>query len=176
MAQYLPIRAFNRSANVRINKVKVTPTATAYVDISDPVQRKEFAYHSSIGQVYVVGGISATNSDFIVTSGVSTDQGSSGSDLVVTTYAGVVKNRQDGSTVAVAQTDSTIATADVTNPRIDIIQVKTADGTVSKVTGTAAASPVAPAASAGNIAVAQVSVPANDTAITTNQITDVRPL
>jgi hypothetical protein len=48
-------------------------------------------------------------------------------------------------------------------------------GVVGKKTGVAAVSPSAPAPDAGNVVVARISVPANDTAITTDQITDVRP-
>lgn len=174
MAQYLPIRAFNRSQQVRIGKQKVLPTATTFIDIDDPVQRKEFGHHGSIGAVYVVGPLSASNSDVVVDSGAFTDEGAANNDLVVRTYAGTIRNRQTGATVAVAQTDTTLDAADGTNPRIDVIQVKASDGTVSKKTGTAAASPVAPTPDAGNYALARVSVPANDTAITNNQITDVR--
>lgn len=175
MAEYLPVRAVNRSPSIRINKTRITSTATYYVDVSDAVQRKELAHHFSIGQLFPVGPLTATNSDAVVLSGMVTDQGASGADMVVTTTAGSFKNRQTGAVISTVSTDSTLATADATNPRIDIIQLKTADGTVSKVTGTAAASPVAKPAETGNIVLAEVSVPANDTAITTNQVTDKRP-
>ncbi len=174
MAQYLPVRAFNRSQQVRIGKQRVTPTATTFVDISDALQRKELAYHSAIGAVIPVGPLSASNADVVVNSGAYTDEGAANNDLIVRTYAGTLRNRQTGATVSVTQTDTTLSAADATNPRIDLIQVDATTGAVTKKTGTAAASPVAPTPDAGTIVVAQVSVPANDTAITTNQITDVR--
>jgi hypothetical protein len=175
MAEFLPVRALNRSQGVRINKQRVTNTKTTYVDLSNPVAKREFQHHSAIGAVFTVGPITNTSSEFVVQSGASTDQGSSASDMVVTTYAGVIKNRETGATVNVAQTDTTISTADATNPRNDLIQVDETSGAVSKVTGTAAASPAVPSAEAGKLAVAVVNVPANDTAITTNQISDLRP-
>lgn len=176
MAEYLPIRAFNRSQNVRIESQKVTPTTTVYVDISKATTRKELSYHSAIGAVYVVGTLSSSNSVNIVSSGVTTNQGASSADLVVTTEPGTIRNRQTGTTTAVVLTESTLAAADATNPRIDIIEVKVADGSVKKVTGTAAASPVPAATDEGYIAVAQISVLANATGIANNKITDVRPL
>ena len=89
----------------------------------------------------------------------------------------------------IAGTDSTalvvtIATADTTNPRIDIIVAKVEDAeytgsvntwSIVAVTGTPAGSPSPPAAPNNSITLAEVSVPANDTSITTGQITDKRP-
>lgn len=174
MAEYLPIRALNRSQNVRINKARVSSTTTSYVDLSDPVQRKEFSRHSAIGAVFPVGPLSATNSEVVVQSGASTDEGAANNDMIVRTYAGTIRNRSTGATVAVTQTDTTLSTADATNERIDLIQVKASNGEVKKVTGTPAASPTVPSTEAGFIAVAKISVPANDTAITTSQVTDLR--
>ena len=172
-SQYLPIRAFNRSQNVRIGNQKVLPTTTTYIDVNDPKQRKEFSYHSAIGAVFVVGGLSASNSD-IVFSGV--EASGDGTDLKITTADGTLRNRQDGSVVAVQPATTTLSAADGTNPRIDIIEVKTADGSIKKVTGTAAVSPVAPALDAGYIAVASVAVAANATSVSNTNITDLRTL
>jgi hypothetical protein len=61
MALYLPIRALNRSQNVRIGGQKITSTATAWVDLSDAKTKKEFGHHSAIGAVYPVGPLSASN-------------------------------------------------------------------------------------------------------------------
>lgn len=174
MPQYLPIRAFNRSQQVRIGKQKVLPNATTFVDIDDPVSRKELGHHSTLGAVFVVGPLSASNADVVVQSGASTDEGAANNDMVVRTYAGTIRNRQTGATVSVPQTDTTIAAADGTNPRNDVIQVNTTTGAVTKVTGTPAAAPTTPAVTAGNIGIAVVNVPANDTAITTSQVTDTR--
>lgn len=61
MALYLPIRALNRSQNVRIGGQKITATATSWVDLSDAKTKKEFTYHSTFGAVYPVGPLSAQN-------------------------------------------------------------------------------------------------------------------
>jgi len=66
MAEYLPIRAYNRSQNVRIGGQKILPTATSYVDVSDPANRKEFSYHSAVGAVYVLGDATANNTAYAV--------------------------------------------------------------------------------------------------------------
>jgi hypothetical protein len=76
-----------------------------------------------------------------------------------------------------------IAAANPTNPRIDLIVAKVQDsaysggvdtGSIVAVTGTPAGSPSPPAAPANSLVLAQISVPANDTTITTGQITDQR--
>jgi len=174
MAEFLPVRALNRSQQVRINKQRVTTTKTTYVDLSNPTAKREFQHHSAIGAIFPVGPITATSSEFVVVQGANTDQGESGTDMIVRTYAGVIKNRETGAVVNVAQADTTLSTADATNPRNDLIVVDETSGAVSKVTGTPAASPAVPSAPEGKLAVAVVNVPANDTAITTNQISDLR--
>lgn len=176
MAEYLPIRALNRSQSIRIANVRVTTTETAYVDISTAQSRKELAYHSSIGAIVVVGALSPTNSLAVVTQGATTNQGSSAADLIVNTEPGTVKNRNNGVAVSVLLAETTLATADATNPRLDLIQVNYTTGAVTKVTGTAAATPVLKAPEAGNIALAQIEVAANATGIANNKITDKRPL
>lgn len=175
MALYLPVRAISRSQKIRLGRQTATRDTTIYVDISDINTRRDIEHHQALGALLVVGPLSVSNSDTVVAWGVDTDEGAANNDLVVRTYKGELRNRQTGVFVAVAQTDTTLSAADGTNPRIDIIQVHTTTGAVTKKNGTAAASPVAPTADASNIAVAQISVPATDTAITTNQVTDVRP-
>ena len=76
----------------------------------------------------------------------------------------------------------TLATADPSNPRIDIIVAVVADngddtssGAVKVVTGTAASSPSVPAAPANSITLAQIAVAAAATTITSGNITDKRP-
>ncbi|MHB1702422.1 MAG: hypothetical protein ACYCSN_20270, partial [Acidobacteriaceae bacterium] len=76
----------------------------------------------------------------------------------------------------------TIAAADATNPRIDIVVagINTSTSpytpTIEVVTGTPAASPVAPVTPSGYIALAQIAVAANATSISNANITDVRVL
>lgn len=74
---------------------------------------------------------------------------------------------------AVAAADVTITAADATNPRIDLIVV-TSVGALAVRAGTAAAAPKPPARTANDVVIAAVYVPANDTAIATSQITDLR--
>jgi hypothetical protein len=175
MASFLPIRAFNRSQQVRIASQKIKTDTTAYIDISDPKTLRELQHHSALGAVYPVGELSTSNATAVF-EGATVDEGSNAADMVVQINAGRLYTRDTGVTiVAVKAGTITITAADATNPRIDIIQVHTTTGAVTKVDGTAAASPVAPAASATNVVIARVSVPANDTAITTDQITDVAP-
>lgn len=77
-----------------------------------------------------------------------------------------------------------IAPADASQARIDLIVFKVEDtlysgavnsSSIVAVTGTPAGSPVAPAAPNNSIILAQVSVPATDTTISNAQITDRRP-
>lgn len=60
-----------------------------------------------------------------------------------------------------------------TNPRIDIVYVSAA-GVITYLAGTAAATPAAPSTPTGGLILAEISVPANDTAIGAAQITDKR--
>src|SRR3990167_8784176 len=74
---------------------------------------------------------------------------------------------------AVAAADVTITAADATNPRIDLIVVNNA-GALAVRAGTAAAAPKPPARSANDVVIGAVYVAANDTAIATSEITDMR--
>jgi hypothetical protein len=92
-------------------------------------------------------------------------------DMTVAVAAGVVA--VDGVRVAVAAGNVTITAADGTNPRFDLITVDSS-GTKAAVAGTAAANAVYPTIPASVVVIATVYVPASDTAINTNQITDKR--
>lgn len=84
-------------------------------------------------------------------------------------------NLFDGQTLTEkAVQTSALITAPVTNPRIDRIVIDKVSGAVSVITGTAAASPVAPALTAGVFPVAQVLVQTSSTTITNTMITDER--
>lgn len=178
MATYLPIRALNRSARVRIDGHLVGTTSTTYVDISKGSVRKELASHSSIGQIFAVGPITSSNLDVVVDYGAQVNEGTSASNLTLGITAGELLKRSDGTRVAVASSaDSavTISTADATNPRWDLVVADASTGAVSKVDGTAAASPTLPATPAGKVALAKVVVDANATGIANAKITDLRP-
>jgi hypothetical protein len=69
--------------------------------------------------------------------------------------------------------NATITAADGTNPRIDLVCAKT-DDTLPVTAGTPAANPKAPDIPASQVLIAMVYVPAADTDIDSNQITDKR--
>lgn len=183
MAQYLGVRAFNRSQAVRIGQQTVrSVTSTGalapitYIDLEDKVARKELAYHSAIGAVYACTEVQGHNYSLSINTGATIDQGSSASDLVLGIAAG--EARDDAGvyyTIGAASSAVTLATADATNPRIDLITMKISDRTIDKVTGTAAASPVVPSVPTGYIPLARVAVAANATGIANAAITDLRP-
>lgn len=105
-----------------------------------------------------------------VVSGLAvTAQGSP--NMTVAVAAGVAMTL--GTLRSISGTNVTITAADSTNPRIDMIVSNTA-GTLSAVAGTPAVSPVAPALTAGYVALAFVYVPAAASAITTAMIIDKR--
>ena len=120
----------------------------------------------------LVAGIGA---DGVLTGCTVTAQGSP--DMTLAVAAGEVL--VSGTKALVTAGNVTITTADATNPRIDLVVVNSS-GTKSVTAGTAAASPKAPDIPASSVLLAMVYVPAGDTAIQSNQITDkrvvVRPL
>jgi hypothetical protein len=69
--------------------------------------------------------------------------------------------------------NATISAADATNPRLDLVVVN-ASGAIAVRTGTPAAQPKPAARTADDVVLAVVYVPATDTTISTNQITDMR--
>jgi len=95
-------------------------------------------------------------------------------DMTVAVAAGVVRVAS-GLLIAVTAGNGTITTADATNPRIDLVS-SSDTGTKTVTAGTAAANPKAPDLPSGHVALAMVYVPANDTTIASNQITDKRVL
>lgn len=155
MAEYLPIRALNRSQNVRINKARVSSTTTSYVDLSDPVQRKEFSKHSAIGAVFPVGSISTSLIVTLDGLGVTVKGGTEEKTLVVA--AGELFNRSTGAVILTGATELEI-TKTTTKPRIDNIVVKLSTGVASIQTGTAAESPVAPTVEEGYVVIATLTL------------------
>lgn len=94
-------------------------------------------------------------------------------DMTVAVDSGAIKS--GGAPKAVAAGNVTIAVADATNPRIDLIVVDSA-GAKQRRAGTAAANPLLPLLTAGDVALAAIYVPANATNIATAQILDKRVL
>ena len=114
----------------------------------------------------LVAGYGATG---VVTGCAVTAQGTP--DMTVAVAAGTI--RYAGSEAAVTSGNVTITAAHATLPRKDIVIVSNA-GVKSVTAGTAATQPLKPAIPANSLVLAEVYVPAADTAINTNQITDKR--
>ncbi len=115
--------------------------------------------------------VAGIGGDGVVSGCAVTAQGSP--DMTVAVASGVVKV---GSTVVtVTSGNVTITTADSTNPRIDLITVNNS-GTKTATAGTPASQPVYPAVPANSVVLAAVYVPASDTTIASDQITDKRVL
>jgi hypothetical protein len=102
-------------------------------------------------------------------------------------WAAIVGTTQANMGVYTAYNDATataaIATANATNPRIDIVCLTVNDAyytgstnnvVINVVTGTPAGSPTVPATPANSVVLAQIAVAANATTITNGNITDVR--
>lgn len=96
-----------------------------------------------------------------------------GADMTPAVAKGAVLS--NGTMFAVAAADVTVTAADATHPRIDLIVVTNA-GALAVRAGTPAAAPKPPARSANDVVIGAVYVPAGDTAIATNQVTDMRVL
>jgi hypothetical protein len=92
-------------------------------------------------------------------------------DLTLAVASGFVVSA--GIKKTVASGNVAIAAADGANPRVDLVYAD-ANGAKAVRTGVAAANPKAPALNAGESLLAMVYVPAGDTAIADNQITDKR--
>lgn len=170
MASFIKVRAISRSQQVRIGDTKVTRNVSVAVDLDKAKLRRDLERHQNNGAVIVVGQL--TNAlGTVVTSGGVVDQGVSASDLAIRVTAGTLRLNGGGTVAIVAGTPSVTA-ADATNPRIDNVVVTDATGVVTIVAGTAAATPAAPTVAAGTTKLAEILVPATDTAITDDQITD----
>ena len=133
-------------------------------------------YSTGTSALQVMSGVMPSSGQLAVTPG-------SGLAVTVATGACVVAN-SSGSTYGgylmtnMSSGSLTVATADTTNPRIDIVCVTVSDlGTsasdafIQIITGTPAASPTAPAAPANSLVLVNITVPANATSLTAANIT-----
>ena len=107
--------------------------------------------------------------DCVIAGLAVTAQGSP--DMTVAVAAGSVNT--NGVFKAVTGANATIGAADGTNPRLDLVVINSA-GAIAVRAGTAATNPKPAAKSANDVVLAVVYVPATDTTISTNQITDLR--
>lgn len=173
MSSFIKVRAISRSQQVRIGNTKVTRDQWVAIDVDNAVVRRDLERHSAFGAVVAVGPITASPG-VAITSGGVVDEGVSATDLAIRVTAGTLR-KEDGSTVAIVAGTPSVSAADVTNPRIDNVVVTNTTGVVTIVAGTAAALPVAAAVAVNTTKLAEIAVPANDTAITNSQITDWTP-
>lgn len=95
------------------------------------------------------------------------------SGLTVTIGTGVI-HLVDGTRKELAQTSVMLDSADSANPRIDLVYIDST-GTVAKITGTAAASPVVPTLPTGGISVCNVTIAAGASTGTVNRVQTIAP-
>ena len=108
-----------------------------------------------------------------VVTGLAVTPNNSGVSLNVNIAAGTVLINTVQFVIS-AVTNLTIASADPSNPRFDLIVCSST--TISRVAGTAAANPVFPSLPANSACLASVYVPATATSITATNIVDKRIL
>lgn len=174
MGEYLPVRALNRSQTVRINKERVRSGITSYVNLEDPVQKKEFSYHSAIGALVVVGSL-RTSLPATAVNGLAATAVSPATTKKVAYTEGRVRDSEGNLHKVVAGTTAEFGAA-AANPRIDVVEVKTDGSEVKVKKGTEGASPTAPAVDSGFIAIAQVALAKEFTEVKAENVTDVRSL
>lgn len=151
MAVYLPVQALNRSQNIRLGQgasaVQLVSGTTSYVDITNGAIKRDIQRHSAIGAILVVGGLTASNLDTIITTGAT----ATASNLVITVTAGELKKRSSGVFTTIAGGTVTLGTADGTQDRTDLVWIKLSDGSLgwSKGILAAATTSVAPTAGVG---------------------------
>lgn len=148
-----------------------TTNNTYYAAETNQSARKDLSAHSAIGSYYTVGGLSNSNSDTVVNSGVTT----SAANLVITVTAGELKVRSTGLFIAVAGGTTTLSAASGTEDRTDLVWVNATTGAQGHTSGTTApiGQSVPPAAPAGTIPVAAYFV--GKSATTAVLVADLRP-
>lgn len=147
-------------------------TQPVHADFTIPNVSDAFdAKQSEVDKVDLDILVAGQRGDGVISGAAVSAQGTP--DMTVAVASGVVK--VGATVVSVSSGNVTIPTAHATNPRFDLVVVSDT-GTKSVTAGTAAAAPVFPAIPASSVVLASVYVPANDTAIQSNQITDKRVL
>jgi hypothetical protein len=138
------------------------------------IESNDTAFNANQSRIYetdfsiLVAGYAGTG---VLTGCGVTAQGSP--DMTVAVAAGTIQPSAGVAAVTVTSGNVTIGTADGTNPRIDLITASAA-GVKTVTAGTAAANPKPAGLPSGHVALAYVYVPASDTTMASNQITDKR--
>lgn len=170
MSEFLPVRAFNRSQNVRIESKKIKSTSTTYIDISKTATHKEFSYHSAIGAVYVRGPVSESMTITQYGLGVTPKEGEAKKVIV---EAGELRIRGTSTPVVVAKKELEVEKT-TTKPRTDNVVVKLSTGVASIQKGTAAEPAVAPAVEEGYVVIATIALPKEKEEVEQKYITSTR--
>jgi len=192
MATWLPVRAFNRTQEIRIGKQKVTSVDSVgalanhvYIDLEDKVSRKELAYHTSIGGVYAAG------TEIEVVAGTAVGHGAR---VTVTTLNGgstdpaaviYVTNTAVLGVSGVTPVYTVDGSYNVTKPSgtwttgyyADIlVQIHSTTGVVSTKTGTAVntGTQVTPSVDASNLAVAKFTLTYGASNHTASAVTNLK--
>lgn len=118
-------------------------------------------------------GLLDTGGYGVISGGVVTEQ--SAPNMTVQVSECTLKTATGKRQIATANTALTIATADITNPRIDIIYVNSS-GVISYLEGTVAESPTVPSTPTGGSLLAQINIAANQTTIANSNIVDGRKI
>jgi hypothetical protein len=113
--------------------------------------------------------VSGFNGDGVISGCAVTAQGSP--DMTVAVGSGTIQI--SATSYSITGANKAITAADGSNPRIDLICANTSSA-LTVTDGTAAANPKAPDIPANSVLLAMVYVPASDTDIDSNQITDKR--
>jgi hypothetical protein len=190
-ADYLPVRAFNRSQNVRIGKQVVKTNSNVYVDLNDPVSTKELSYHSAIGAVYTTGSITSTQGDLQINTGTKVTATWSSPNLTVAVGSGEIRNADNQTlyTVAGGNASTTAAVAgtgklrndlvylDMSDPNTPTYGIAAASGTIgTALTATTGLAGVAfSSLTKDQVPVAIIIAPASASAASDFKIVDVRP-
>lgn len=124
---------------------------------------------SILFQEYIDVLVAGIGGDAVLNGGIVTAQGSPNMTVQVANAAIL----SGGTLRSVVGAAANIATANASLPRIDMVVADSA-GNIAVRAGTPAAVPLPGARSAGDVAFAAVFVPATDTAIGSDQITDMR--
>lgn len=178
MATWLPLRAFNRSQNVRIEGKKIVPTASKYVDLDDTTGRKEFGYHSAIGSVYAVGSAVNVPSGTVVAPGGIVTVGTITGNTSVQTYVSETAILTSTTAVDAPAVTLTTAISGLTSGKSIVVfaEVNNTTGVISAKTGTAATtgSETAPSATAGCTALGKYTLTYGASVATAGSVTDLR--
>ncbi len=137
-------------------------------------------FPNQLNSAQVIGGVMPTGGELLVTAGSGMSVNVASGYCVIpsgsgSTYGGYLCSAMQG------VSGLTIAAADATNPRIDLVCAyvtdngnSTSEWGVQVITGTPSTNPAAPALPAGAIPLATIQVPSSQTLMQSNLITDAR--